>query len=90
MKCSQEPFTCLYPGPDTPNQPHNRHIYKISFNIIFPWTGLINIRYVLYVWLKDKGTDILTEALENTENPSEIFSLFWMENLTAENIVLAY
>jgi len=28
---------------------------------------------VIYVWLKTKGTDILTETFENTENSSEIF-----------------
>jgi hypothetical protein len=94
MKCSHEPFTCSCPGTDTPNHSPNSPIYKICFNIIFPRTPLINIRHVLYVWLKTKGTDFLTETLENTENSSEIFSLYgyilnkgW-KILTAEVIVL--
>ena len=73
MKCSQEPFTYSCPGQDSPNQRPNRPVYKICFNITFPLTALINIRHVLYVWLKTKGTDFLNETWENTENSSETF-----------------
>jgi hypothetical protein len=48
---------------------------RYALIIIFPWPALINIWHVLYVWLKTKGTDLLIETLENTENSNETFSL---------------